>query len=59
MKEFANFTRHLLADGYRVFVGELPSELRFTPAMFDALWQMQPSTCAPERFRFPGSNNPT
>lgn len=43
MKHLAEFTRYLLADGSRLFVGELPSELRFTPAKFDALWQMQPT----------------
>lgn len=43
MKDLANFTRHLLADGNSLFVGELPSKLRFTPELFNALWQMQPA----------------
>lgn len=43
MKDLANFTCHPLADGNKFFVGELPSDLRFTPDLFDALWHMQPA----------------
>ncbi len=37
------FSCHVLADGNKFLVGELPAQLRFTPATFDELWQMQPA----------------
>ncbi len=39
----AGFSCHVLADGNKFLVGELPTRLRFTPPMFDELWQMQPA----------------
>jgi len=42
MKDLHRFACHLLADGNKFLVGELPVSLRFTAMMFDELWQLQP-----------------
>ena len=42
MKTSKQFTFHSLSDGLTFGVGELPAELRFTPGMFETLWQLQP-----------------
>jgi alkylated DNA repair dioxygenase AlkB len=43
VKAFPDFTCHQLADGHTFLVGELPARLRFTPTMFEELWQFQPT----------------
>lgn len=43
MKELRDFTCHSLSDANTFWVGELPSRLRFTPAMFEELWHLQPA----------------
>ena len=39
---YAEFEDHVLDDGHRLFVGQVPKSLRLDAAGFDALWTIHP-----------------